>query len=126
MSERRPGYEPGGSGNSPRGPWPIQCDSAAACGIGLPAGAGLTGPMDLGAKQGRPGGACAALDILDHLHLVGSVPSLKVRLEPEGLGNNGVAGSPGAGAGSASKSSTPDTQSVCLEGWLPVLTNCVQ
>lgn len=123
MSERRPGYEPGGSGDSPRGPWPTQCDSAAACGIGLPAGAGLTGPVDLGAKQGRPGGACAALDIFGHPDLVRSGPNLDLL---EGLGNNGVAGSPGAGAGSASKSPTPDTQSVCLEGWLPVLTNCVQ
>lgn len=123
VSERRPGYEPGGSGDSPRGPWPIQCDSAAACGIGVPAGAGLTGPMDLGAKQGRPGGACAALDILGHPDLVGSVLSLDLL---EGLGNNGVAGSPGAGAGSASKSSTPDTQSMYLESWLPGLTTCVQ
>lgn len=34
--------------------------------------------------------------------------------------------SPVAGAGSASKSSTPDPQNECLKGWLPVLNNCVQ
>lgn len=65
--------------------------SAAACGIGLPAGAGLTGPPELGARRERPGGACAALGVLGHSDLVGSVPSLDLL---GGLGNNGVTREP--------------------------------
>lgn len=48
---------------------------AEACGVGLPAGAGLTGPPELGARRRRPGEACAALGVLGHSDLVGSVPS---------------------------------------------------